>query len=260
MITKRIRSGLLCLQKRSESKSSPWTVSFGPVAVLALVHACLREAAGPRSVRTFCNHLAEYGIDVDMGDVSSGDLAQQLRMLGLILDSPDAEGGMLLDSTVLKEIQAMTSRLVQTIVGQVRDHVVHAVSELSLRASELRTIFQGPPIEVLGDVFSSPRAGGRDESLAENGELVIVPVFLLVANAKDADTARKLGSSGKYTDSQIIDARNLPTCPRFLVLVKTGQLSSLSVRNACSTIGVSEHCNSGMHQPQNGYTIHLFNG
>jgi hypothetical protein len=84
------------LRKRGGAKSGPWTVYLGPVSVLALVHSCLREAAGPRSVRTLCEHLAAYGVEVDLGDVSTGELGKQLRMLGLVLDSPDAESGILL--------------------------------------------------------------------------------------------------------------------------------------------------------------------
>jgi hypothetical protein len=84
------------LRKRGEHKSSPWIVSLGPVAVLALTHCCLKEAAGPRSIRRLCDHLSWYGINIDQDDVSKSDLGRKLRMLGLVLDSPDAESGMLL--------------------------------------------------------------------------------------------------------------------------------------------------------------------
>jgi len=84
------------LRKRGEHASAPWVVSIGPVAVLALVHCCLREAAGPRSVQRLSKHLSWYGIDVDRDDIAKGDLGRKLRMLGLVLDSPDAESGMLL--------------------------------------------------------------------------------------------------------------------------------------------------------------------
>jgi hypothetical protein len=40
--------------------------------------------------------LARYGLDVDRDDVSKSELGRRLRMLGLVLDSPDAESGMLL--------------------------------------------------------------------------------------------------------------------------------------------------------------------
>lgn len=84
------------LRKKGVSKSSPWVVGLGPVAVLALVHCSLAKTTGPRSVRRLAQHLAAYGITVDHRDIAQNDLGHQLRMLGLVLDSPDAESGMLL--------------------------------------------------------------------------------------------------------------------------------------------------------------------
>jgi hypothetical protein len=84
------------LRKKSAAKSSPWVVGLGPVAALALVHTSLAGSGGPRSVRRLAQHLAAYGVTVDHRDISQNDLGHQLRMLGLVLDSPDAESGMLL--------------------------------------------------------------------------------------------------------------------------------------------------------------------
>lgn len=84
------------LKKKGNSSSSPWVVSLGPVAVLALVHCALAGMGGPRSIHRLGQHLAAYGIIVDRHDISRNDLGHQLRMLGLVLDSPDAESGMLL--------------------------------------------------------------------------------------------------------------------------------------------------------------------
>jgi hypothetical protein len=84
------------LRKKAEYASAPWIVSMGPVAILALVHCCLKDAAGPRSIQKLCEHLGLYGIRVNRDDVTSSDLGRKLRMLGLVLDSPDAESGMLL--------------------------------------------------------------------------------------------------------------------------------------------------------------------
>jgi hypothetical protein len=84
------------LNKRGTAKSAPWVLSLGPVALLAIVHCCLREFSGPRSVKHLSNHLALYGINVGVNDIGTSDLGRELRMLGLILDSPDAESGILL--------------------------------------------------------------------------------------------------------------------------------------------------------------------
>ena len=84
------------LKRRGEYRAAPWVVSTGPAAVLALAHCCLHEGTGPRSVSRLFHHLAEYGIAIERDDIASTDLGRKLRMLSLVLDSPDAEGGMLL--------------------------------------------------------------------------------------------------------------------------------------------------------------------
>lgn len=84
------------LKKKTNSSSSPWIVSLGPVAVLALVHCALAGMGGPRSIHRLAQHLSAYGVIVDRQDIAQNDLGHQLRMLGLVLDSPDAESGMLL--------------------------------------------------------------------------------------------------------------------------------------------------------------------
>lgn len=84
------------LRKAGPSANSPWVVSLGPVAVLALVHCALSGVGGPRSVHRLAQHLAQYGVSMAHRDIPQNDLGSQLRMLGLVLDSPDAESGMLL--------------------------------------------------------------------------------------------------------------------------------------------------------------------
>lgn len=84
------------LKKKGNSSSSPWIVSLGPVAVLSLVHCSLAGMGGPRSIHRLGQHLGAYGVIVDKRDIARNDLGHQLRMLGLVLDSPDAESGMLL--------------------------------------------------------------------------------------------------------------------------------------------------------------------
>jgi hypothetical protein len=86
------------LRKKGYYKTAPWIVSLGPVSVLALVHCCTHQARGPRTVEDFCRHLANYGVEIRAQDVPLSDLGQTLRNLGLVLDSPDAEGGMVLVS------------------------------------------------------------------------------------------------------------------------------------------------------------------
>jgi hypothetical protein len=84
------------LRKRGPYRSAPWIFSLGPVSVLTLVHCCTQAMKGPRTVEDFCGHLSGYGITVEAQDVPGSDLGRTLRNLGLVLDSPDAEGGMVI--------------------------------------------------------------------------------------------------------------------------------------------------------------------
>lgn len=84
------------LRKQGPHANSPWIVSLGPVAAIALVHCSLAGIGGPRSVHRLAQHLAQYGVTMDHRDIPQNELGHQLRMLGLVLDSPDAESGMLL--------------------------------------------------------------------------------------------------------------------------------------------------------------------
>lgn len=84
------------LRKKGDARNAPWVLSLGPAAVLTMVHCCLHAVDGPRSIQRLSSHLGSYGIEFDLHGVNDSDLGKQLRMLGLVLDSPDAESGMLL--------------------------------------------------------------------------------------------------------------------------------------------------------------------
>jgi hypothetical protein len=83
------------IRKRTNDARARWIVSLGPVAVIAMAHCCLHETGGARSVHRLCDHLARYGILIGRDEVATSDLGQKLRLLNLVLDSPDAESGML---------------------------------------------------------------------------------------------------------------------------------------------------------------------
>jgi hypothetical protein len=86
------------LRKKTDYSKSPFVFSMGPASILTLVHCSLFNAAGPKSIQALRRHMAQYGVGVTREDVMSGELGRKLRVLGLVLDSPDAEGGMLLVS------------------------------------------------------------------------------------------------------------------------------------------------------------------
>jgi hypothetical protein len=86
------------LRKHGGGRRAPWVAEIGPVSALTLVHCCTHSFRGPRTVLDLCGHLAGYGLEVTAQDLDETDLGMTLRNLGLVLDSPDAEGGMVLVS------------------------------------------------------------------------------------------------------------------------------------------------------------------
>lgn len=73
-----------------------WEVSMGPVAILTLVHACTHGKLGSSNIEDLFLHISKYGIELTIQDLMSSSLERTLRSLGLVVDSPDAEGGMAL--------------------------------------------------------------------------------------------------------------------------------------------------------------------
>ena len=84
------------LGKKGEYRSSPWIVSMGPVSVISIAFACTSLKEGPATIEDFCSHLKSYGIELDIEEVARSGIGKTLRNLGLVLDSPDAEGGMII--------------------------------------------------------------------------------------------------------------------------------------------------------------------
>jgi hypothetical protein len=82
---------------RSRRDASPWVFRLGPSTLVALVHACCRSLPGyPASIEDFRQHLGMYGMVVEYPELEAGFLGNDLRRLGLVIDSPDAAGGRLL--------------------------------------------------------------------------------------------------------------------------------------------------------------------
>ena len=82
--------------RRGAYARAPWILSCGPVLILTLTYCCSCDGTGVRTVKDLCHHLSEYGIKISPDEVSKSKLGISLRTLGLVLDSPDAEGGMVI--------------------------------------------------------------------------------------------------------------------------------------------------------------------
>jgi DNA phosphorothioation-dependent restriction protein DptH len=137
-------------------------------------------------------------------------------------------------------------RLVQEIAKRIRDRVTAAVSKLSRVDGEIRTVFHGPPMEILRPVYELLVADGGIEATLASGDHVLVPVVLQVDRLESGTAKPRVGESGICDATHLIDLRNAPgACPRFVALVEPGHLGSLSFSSASDDFGLLTHSNSG---------------
>ena len=80
-------------KKSAEHDSAPWLVELGTNAVLAMVACCAQEGFQVTTV-DLRDQLSKFGVVASIEDLTEGNIGKQLRGLGLVVDSPDAEGGM----------------------------------------------------------------------------------------------------------------------------------------------------------------------
>lgn len=90
------------IEKRGNYASSPWIVGLGPLSTLLMVHCAASRVTGPCTVQNLCQQLAGYGISAEMALGKGESLNRRLRDMSIAIDSPDAEGGMVIASPLAK--------------------------------------------------------------------------------------------------------------------------------------------------------------
>lgn len=88
------------IKKKTRSKNSPWIISFGDTSLMAITYCALGKEFSSNSISKLVKYLDNYGIYFDPS-VPNNILVKKLRLLGLILDSPDSEGSLQINSPFL---------------------------------------------------------------------------------------------------------------------------------------------------------------
>ncbi|MGM3215661.1 hypothetical protein ACSQ5K_09545 [Pseudomonas sp. PhalM4] len=86
------------IEKRGNYASSPWVVGLGPLSTILMVHCAASRVTGPCTVQDLCHQLAGYGINAELALGKGEILNKRLRDMSIAIDSPDAEGGMVIAS------------------------------------------------------------------------------------------------------------------------------------------------------------------
>ena len=77
-------------------KPRVYILELGTVSILTASHCCMNNSNGPKSVKKLSDYFRIYGIEVDKIEKNQSSINKQLSSLGLVLDNPDADSGMLL--------------------------------------------------------------------------------------------------------------------------------------------------------------------
>jgi len=85
-------------KKSGTHTGAPWVFEPGPVALITFAHLACSGRDGLGTVSDFRHRVGQYGVNIPESDLNSGKIGRDIRSLGLVIDSPDAEGGMLLRS------------------------------------------------------------------------------------------------------------------------------------------------------------------
>jgi hypothetical protein len=86
------------LRKKGAYSSAPWVVGLGPTALLLMVHCTAAQTDGPCTIADLIKQLSFYGLEAEIQQDSNSAFYKLLRSLGLVIESPDAEGGMVINT------------------------------------------------------------------------------------------------------------------------------------------------------------------
>ena len=136
------------------------------------------------------------------------------------------------------------SRLAQAIAEWVVTHVQQQVANLQNEKHEFRAVFNGPPAEILREVFDLINKDRGIDATLPDGSAVLVPVVLQVEKHQPGEHNPIVGQSGVCDKNHFLDLRNYSDCPRFVGLVPPSYQGSKSLESTRSDFGLSAENNS----------------
>ncbi len=139
----------------------------------------------------------------------------------------------------------MMNLLIQAITAEVRDIVTRQLGDLTSENAQLRAVFNGPPTTLLREVFSDLIRDGGIKTPLSNGAATTVPVLMVVSELPQGAQNPSVGASGLCDQNHILNVRNSPQCPRFLVLSPPGNQTNLSQNTTWFDCGVAPQNNAG---------------
>jgi DNA phosphorothioation-dependent restriction protein DptH len=135
-------------------------------------------------------------------------------------------------------------RLVQALATQIRDRVRNQVANLQGDAFEFRTVFHGPPHDLMHGVLQLLKEQGGIEVTVQSGKQFTLPVLFQMDRLPPGQHNPPTGTSGHCDPDHLLAVRNSQS-PSFVALLSPGgRQVSLSLSSATDEFGLAAASNS----------------
>jgi len=135
-------------------------------------------------------------------------------------------------------------RIAQELASRIQDRVRSQVANLQGAKVELRTIFHGPPRDLLLEVLQLLVDEGGIEVTMQDGQQMLVPVLLQMDQLPPGQHNPAVGSSGPCEPSHLLSVRNSQHPSFVALLAPGGRQVSLSLSSASDEFGLGVANNS----------------
>lgn len=135
-------------------------------------------------------------------------------------------------------------QIAEKLASQIRGRVQSQVANLQGATVEFRTVFHGPPHDLMREILQILMDDGGIEVSLPNGQQMRLPVLLQVEQLPAGHHNPAIGASGICEPSHLLSVRNSQN-PSFIALLASGgQQVSLSVLSASDGFGLTAANNS----------------
>lgn len=135
-------------------------------------------------------------------------------------------------------------RIAQELASQIRDRVRSQVANLQGATAEFRTVFHGPPHDVMLEVLQLLVDEGGIEVALPNGQQILLPVLLQMDQLPSGQHNPAVGASGQCEPSHLLSVRNSQNPSFVALLAPGGRQVSLSLSSASDEFGLAAASNS----------------
>ena len=135
-------------------------------------------------------------------------------------------------------------RIIQALASQIRERVRSQVANLQGATAEFRTVFHGPPHDLMLEVMQLLVEEGGIEVALPNGQQMVLPVLLQMDQLPPGRHNPAIGASGQCEPSHLLSVRNSQNPSFVALLAPGGKQVSLSLSSATDEFGLVAASNS----------------